>query len=167
MSTAITHVQPGSIAQRLGLAAGDKLVSIAGEPIIDQIDYQALTAQERFDMMVEDAGGQTRTVHVRKEDWEPLGLTLASKYSSTFLQKIHPAFVHGQERLVQAAEGFQAQGIRHAVVRFGDTAGDGRQGIAVAAKGDRQTQSMLKIRTFQKGDDGFRHRFLTAFHMVV
>ena len=72
MSTAITHVQPGSIAQRLGLAAGDKLVSIAGEPIIDQIDYQALTAQERFDMMVEDAGGQTRTVHVRKEDWEPL-----------------------------------------------------------------------------------------------
>ena len=48
MSTAITHVQPGSIAQRLGLAAGDKLVSIAGEPIIDQIDYQALTAQERF-----------------------------------------------------------------------------------------------------------------------
>ena len=75
MSTAITHVQPGSIAQRLGLAAGDKLVSIASEPIIDQIDYQALTAQERFDMMVEDAGGQTRTVHVRKEDWEPLGLT--------------------------------------------------------------------------------------------
>ena len=52
MSTAITHVQPGSIAQRLGLVAGDKLVSIAGEPIIDQIDYQALTAQERFDMMV-------------------------------------------------------------------------------------------------------------------
>ena len=38
MSTAITHVQPGSIAQRLGLVAGDKLVSIAGEPIIDQID---------------------------------------------------------------------------------------------------------------------------------
>jgi len=39
VSTAITHVQPGSIAQRLGLVAGDKLVSIAGEPIIDQIDY--------------------------------------------------------------------------------------------------------------------------------
>ena len=65
MSTAITHVQPGSIAQRLGLVAGDKLVSIAGEPIIDQIDYQALTAQERFDMMVEDAGGQTR-IHFRE-----------------------------------------------------------------------------------------------------
>ena len=42
MATAITHVQPGSIAERLGLQPGDQLVSIAGEPIIDQIDYQAL-----------------------------------------------------------------------------------------------------------------------------
>lgn len=90
MSTAITHVQPGSIAQRLGLVAGDKLVSIAGEPIIDQIDYQALTAQERFDMMVEDAGGQTRTVHVRKEDWEPLGLTL----DQTIVSKPRPCRNH-------------------------------------------------------------------------
>ena len=90
MSTAITHVQPGSIAQRLGLAAGDKLVSIAGEPIIDQIDYQALTAQERFDMMVEDAGGQTRTVHVHKEDWEPLGLTL----DQTIVSKPRPCRNH-------------------------------------------------------------------------
>ena len=39
MATAITHVQPGSIAERLGLKEGDQLVSIAGEPIIDQIDY--------------------------------------------------------------------------------------------------------------------------------
>ena len=90
MSTAITHVQPGSIAQRLGLVAGDKLVSIAGEPIIDQIDYQALTAQERFDMMVADAGGQTRTVHVRKEDWEPLGLTL----DQTIVSKPRPCRNH-------------------------------------------------------------------------
>ena len=90
MSTAITHVQPGSIAQHLGLVAGDKLVSIAGEPIIDQIDYQALTAQERFDMMVEDAGGQTRTVHVRKEDWEPLGLTL----DQTIVSKPRPCRNH-------------------------------------------------------------------------
>lgn len=70
--------------------SGDKLVSIAGEPIIDQIDYQALTAQERFDMMVEDAGGQTRTVHVRKEDWEPLGLTL----DQTIVSKPRPCRNH-------------------------------------------------------------------------
>lgn len=76
MPSVITHVQPGSIAARLGLQAGDSLDMIAGEPIIDQIDYQALTAQARFDMTVTRADGSTQTLHVRKQDWEPLGLTL-------------------------------------------------------------------------------------------
>lgn len=76
MPTAITHVQPGSIAHRLGLQPGEKLVTIAGEPIIDQIDYQALTAQARFDMTVEGLDGTERVLHVRKQDWQPLGLTL-------------------------------------------------------------------------------------------
>ena len=76
MPSVITHVQPGSIAARLGLQAGDSLDMIAGEPVIDQIDYQALTAQSRFDMTVTRADGSTQTLHVRKQDWEPLGLTL-------------------------------------------------------------------------------------------
>lgn len=76
MPSAITHVQPGSIAQRLGLRAGDLLESIAGEPIIDQIDYQALTARSRFDMVITRDNGQQETLHVRKQDWEPLGVTL-------------------------------------------------------------------------------------------
>lgn len=41
-------------------------------------------------MMVEDAGGQTRTVHVRKEDWEPLGLTL----DQTIVSKPRPCRNH-------------------------------------------------------------------------
>ena len=75
MPTAITHVQPGSIAERLGLRAGDLLEAIAGEPVIDQIDYQALTANARFDIRIR-RGTEERTLHVRKQDWEPLGLTL-------------------------------------------------------------------------------------------
>ena len=75
MSSEITHVQPGSIANRLGLRAGDMIERIAGEPVIDQIDYQALTAQESFDIDV-SRGGQHLTFHVDKEDWEPLGVTL-------------------------------------------------------------------------------------------
>lgn len=76
MPTAITHVQPGSIAERLGLAEGDQLLSIAGEPIIDQIDYQALTANRRFEMAVLKKDGSEVTLRVRKQDWEPLGITL-------------------------------------------------------------------------------------------
>lgn len=76
MPSKITHVQPGSIAQKLGLCEGDQLDMIAGEPVIDQIDYQALTAQERFSMEITRANGRHETIRVRKEDWEPLGLTL-------------------------------------------------------------------------------------------
>ena len=56
--------------------SADLLESIAGEPIIDQIDYQALTANRRFDMVVRRADGQEDVLHVRKQDWEPLGVTL-------------------------------------------------------------------------------------------
>ncbi|MCH5286201.1 MAG: DUF512 domain-containing protein [Christensenellaceae bacterium] len=76
MPSVINHVQPGSIAAKLGLRAGDQLDRIAGEPVIDQIDYQALTAQSRFDMTVTRPDGTQEILHVRKQDWEPLGLTL-------------------------------------------------------------------------------------------
>ncbi|MBR1686265.1 MAG: radical SAM protein, partial [Clostridia bacterium] len=76
MPSRITHVVPGSIASRLGLKAGDEMHLIAGEPVIDQIDYQALTAQRVFDMDILTLEGEKRTVHVKKQDWEPLGITL-------------------------------------------------------------------------------------------
>ncbi|MBR4459017.1 MAG: DUF512 domain-containing protein [Clostridia bacterium] len=75
MPTEIVHVSPGSVADRLGLRAGDRLDLIAGEPVIDQIDYQALTSRSRFDLVFR-RGDETRTLHVRKADWEPLGITL-------------------------------------------------------------------------------------------
>ncbi len=75
MSSTITHVQKASIAARLGLQAGDVLERIAGEPVIDQIDYQALTAQESFTIEI-TRDGKSMTFRVRKEDWEPLGITL-------------------------------------------------------------------------------------------
>ena len=76
MPSKITHVQPGSIAHRLGLQAGDEMHTIAGEPVIDQIDYQALTASSSFDMQIVTKNGEEKVVHVRKHDWEPLGITL-------------------------------------------------------------------------------------------
>ena len=75
MATGIQRVAPGSAAERAGLRAGDLLLSIAGEPVIDQIDYQALTAHDAFALTF-SRDGETRTVDIRKADWEPLGLTL-------------------------------------------------------------------------------------------
>ena len=72
----IVHVQPGSVADHYHLKPGDILKSIAGENIIDQIDYQALTATSSFDIELESPSGENRLVHIHKQDWEPLGLTL-------------------------------------------------------------------------------------------
>lgn len=76
MASIITHVAPDSIAERLGLQEGDAIERIAGEEIIDQIDYQALTAQERFTLEIRRPCGKLEKIQVRKEDWEPLGVTL-------------------------------------------------------------------------------------------
>ena len=75
VSSAVTHVQKGSIAARIGLKAGDVLERIAGEPVIDQIDYQALTARQSFTIDV-TRDGKPLSFRIRKEDWEPLGITL-------------------------------------------------------------------------------------------
>ena len=45
MAHEIVHIEKGSIADKLGLREGDSLAKINGEELIDQIDYQALTAQ--------------------------------------------------------------------------------------------------------------------------
>lgn len=90
MPSVITHVQPGSIADRLGLRAGDVLLTIANEPIIDQIDYQALTAQCSFPMELRREDGTVTRMQVHKEDWEPLGITL----DQTIVSKPRPCANH-------------------------------------------------------------------------
>ncbi len=69
----ITSVQEGSVAQAHGLQTGDMLLTINGESITDEIDYQALTAQEYVSLVV-DRDDQEITVSIHKEDWQPLGL---------------------------------------------------------------------------------------------
>jgi len=78
MPHTIIAVEPGSIAGQLGLKAGDRLVSINGEQIIDWIDYQALSSEERIDLVIERDGGEIE-FSLEKDDWEPLGLTFDSQ----------------------------------------------------------------------------------------
>jgi hypothetical protein len=48
----IEAVQPHGVAYRRGLRAGDSIIAINGEPILDEIDYQALTNRQRLDILV-------------------------------------------------------------------------------------------------------------------
>ncbi len=70
----IKSVEPGSIADQLGIRAGDVLVSINGEKIVDFVDYQALESNERINIVVSRNGSETE-YELEKDDYEPLGLT--------------------------------------------------------------------------------------------
>ncbi len=74
MKQVICGVEHGSVAERYGLKAGDAITAIDGEPVLDEIDYQALSARADPALSVERADGTRETVKLRKEDWEPLGL---------------------------------------------------------------------------------------------
>ncbi len=74
MEHLITAVEPGSPAEKHGLVAGDALLSINGEPIVDEIDYQALIASSRMKLTLLRRDGRRETLTLRKDEAEPLGL---------------------------------------------------------------------------------------------
>jgi len=76
MKRIITQVEAGSVAERHGLLPGDGLLSIDGESLLDEIDYQALTFPGRITLLVKRATGREERLTLRKQDGEPLGLRL-------------------------------------------------------------------------------------------
>ena len=70
----VLSVEKGSIAQRHGLEAGDLIMSINGEPLIDEVDYHALTAKRRLRLQIIKADGRRVEVDILKPDYAPLGL---------------------------------------------------------------------------------------------
>ncbi len=76
MGIRILTVTPASPADRAGIAPGLFLEWINGERIVDEIDYQALTALRSLEVGVKDEGGAERSYLIHKKEWEPLGLCL-------------------------------------------------------------------------------------------
>ena len=74
----ISDVLPGSPAERVGLIRGDALLSINGEPVIDLVDYEHLTASERLRLEIQKCDGALKEIELTKDDYEPLGLSFAT-----------------------------------------------------------------------------------------
>ncbi|HEX2954535.1 MAG TPA: DUF512 domain-containing protein [Bacillota bacterium] len=70
----IHWVDPDGIGAKVGLTSGDRILSINGEKLNDLIDYSWLITDERLKLLVENAHGKQRTVHIRKDDYEGLGI---------------------------------------------------------------------------------------------
>lgn len=73
MAVTIKQVLPGSPAARKKLAGGMNLVSINGHEIMDVLDYRFYMTEARLTLEVE-TGGILRTVKIRKDEDEDLGL---------------------------------------------------------------------------------------------
>ncbi len=74
----ISDVLPGSPAERGGLVIGDALLSINGEPVVDLVDYEHLSANKRLKLKIRTKNGLERNIRIRKMDYEPLGLSFAT-----------------------------------------------------------------------------------------
>ena len=73
MAQRIISVEPASPAARAGIRAGDELIRIGKLPVIDFLDYQALTAERRLEVTIRREGAE-RKIQIRKEEYAPLGL---------------------------------------------------------------------------------------------
>ena len=73
MPAIISAVSQDSLAEELGLKAGDRLISINGNEIKDVIDYMYYEAATELMMLVE-IDGEEVLFEIEKDSEEPLGL---------------------------------------------------------------------------------------------
>lgn len=74
MSGKIVSIDPNSPAQRAKVRVGETLVSINGNEIVDVLDYRFYAYDPKVTLVLEDEAGIRRTVVLRKEEGEDIGL---------------------------------------------------------------------------------------------
>lgn len=72
--TAVKSVDPHSPARRAGVRAGETLTHINGHPIVDVLDYKFYSYDPRLELTLRGPDGAIRTLRVRKNEGEDLGL---------------------------------------------------------------------------------------------
>ena len=72
--TVVQSVDPRSPAQRAGVKVGEKLLEINGHRVIDVLDYKFYAYDSKVTLLLEKPDGKQRTVKVRKQEGEELGL---------------------------------------------------------------------------------------------
>ena len=74
MAVTIKDVYRNSYAYRAGCEAGDTLLSINGNEIVDVLDYRFYQLNSDLELKIRDKKGVVHTVKVRKPEYEELGL---------------------------------------------------------------------------------------------
>lgn len=70
----VASIEPGSIAEQLGLAPGDRIARINGQAPRDVIDWQLWTGVEALELGLETAAGEALLISLEKDPHEDLGI---------------------------------------------------------------------------------------------
>lgn len=74
----IASIEPGSIAEELGLEPGDAIEAINGNEIEDIFDYQYYVEDEYLDVLVLTKDGEECILEIEKDEDEDLGIVFKS-----------------------------------------------------------------------------------------
>ena len=74
MAVTIRGVESGSPAARAKIRAGEELLAINGQEIVDVLDYRFYMMDKRLELTLRSGAGE-RKVSVKKGEYEELGLT--------------------------------------------------------------------------------------------
>lgn len=70
----IKEIEPGSIAEEMGIEPGDMLLSVNGQEIEDVFDYHFLINDEELDLLIEKSNGEEWELEIEKDYEEDLGI---------------------------------------------------------------------------------------------
>ncbi len=91
----IDSVSPGSIAEGLEVAAGDRLLAVNGQQLRDLIDYSFYTAsEEELLLEIEKPDGELWELEIERHAGEPLGLTFSAPAPARCANNCIFCFVH-------------------------------------------------------------------------
>ncbi len=74
MAVQIKTVVRHSYADRAGIKSGETLIAVNGNDIVDVLDYRFYQLDSSLELKLRDAKGEVRVIHLRKPEYEELGL---------------------------------------------------------------------------------------------
>lgn len=74
MAVVISSINEKSRAFKAGILPNEKLLTINGNKIVDVLDYRFYQTSREVELEIEDIFGNVRNVHIRKGEYEEIGL---------------------------------------------------------------------------------------------
>ncbi len=90
MAALVSEVIKDSIAEELGISAGDVILSIDGLVLRDMIDYKFMTAAEELSIEIKKTNGDIEEIELEKDFEDDLGIV----FESAVFDKIKPCLNH-------------------------------------------------------------------------